>query len=166
MKLSTVKRQAVFILVNHVYVGTRCYEKKRKLLNTIGFSLGEGTRVVGPIHCTALLTVGENCWLGAGLEIYGNGSVVIGDNCDIGPKVVFLTGSHEIGNQHRRAGIGKNEEIRIGSGCWIGGRATLLGGIQVGEGSVLGACSCAVKDIPENRLCCGVPAREVRKLHE
>lgn len=166
MKLSTVKKQAVFFLVNHIYVGTRCYERKRRLLNAAGFSLGEGTRLVGPIHCTASLTVGKNCWLGAELRIFGNGAVIIGDNCDIGPEVSFLTGGHEIGGQHRRAGTGKNEEIRIGSGCWIGSRATLLGGIRMGKGSVLGACSCVVTDVPENCLYCGVPAREVRKLYE
>lgn len=164
MKASTVKRMLALFLVNHVYVGTRCYERKRKLLNAVGFSIGEGTRVVGPVYCTASLTVGKNCWLGAGLEIFGNGSVVIGDNCDIGPDVSFLTGSHEIGDQDRRAGAGKNEEIRIGSGCRIGGRSILLGGIRVGKGSVLGACSCAEDDIPENWLCCGVPARKIRRL--
>ncbi|MBR3949190.1 MAG: hypothetical protein IKJ84_00790 [Oscillospiraceae bacterium] len=166
MKIETLKRHTALFLVNHILVGTRCYARKRKLLNQVGFSLGEGTRVVGPVYCTGGLTTGTDCWLGPKLSIYGNGTVVLEDNCDIGPEVSFLTGSHEIGDAQRRAGTGKNETIRVGAGCWIGGGSMVLGGYRIGKGSVVGAFSCVTEDLPENSLCCGTPARVIRALHE
>jgi len=103
LHLRGVKRRIVFFLVNKVYVGTstRFFETKRRLLNSIGYSIGSGTRVVGPIECYGKLTIGKNCWIGKNLKVNGNGSVFIGDNCDIAPEVTFQTGNHEIGDAYR-----------------------------------------------------------------
>lgn len=40
--------------------------------------------------CTGTLCIGANCWIGRNLTVHGNGSVIIGDNCDIAPDVTFL----------------------------------------------------------------------------
>ena len=92
--IRSLKRRTALFLVNHVLTGTRpCFfETKRRWLNSIGYSIGEGTKVVGPMECYAKLKVGRNCWLGKNLKINGNGTVEIGDNCDIGPEVTFQTG--------------------------------------------------------------------------
>lgn len=166
MTVASVQRAVVLFLVNHLYSGTRCFERKRKLLNTVGFSLAEGTRLVGPVFCTGTLTAGRNCWIGRNLTIHGNGAVLLGEGCDIGPDVTFLTGSHRIGGTERRAGPGQTDTIRVEDGCWIGGRATLLNPITIGKGSVVAACACVVKDVPENTLAGGVPARTIRIIHE
>ena len=100
-------RRIVLFMVNKVYAGTssKHFEAKRRLLNsTVGFEIGEGTRIVAPIECTGTLKTGKACWIGKNLKVNGNGSVVIGDNCDIGPEVTFQTGGHEIGDASRRAG--------------------------------------------------------------
>ena len=103
--IRSLKRRTALFLVNHVLTGTRpCFfETKRRWLNSIGYSIGEGTKVVGPMECYAKLKVGRNCWLGKNLKINGNGTVEIGDNCDIGPEVTFQTGGHQIGTSERRA---------------------------------------------------------------
>lgn len=64
LHLRGIKCRLYLYLVNHVYVGTRKFEKKRKLLNSIGYSIGENTKVVGPIEVYGKLTVGKNCWVG------------------------------------------------------------------------------------------------------
>lgn len=166
MKIRTVKRILVTFLVNHVYAGTRFWETKRKLLNSIGFEIGEGTKVVAPITCSGKLIAGENCWLGRDLKIQGNGTVIIGSNCDVAPEVTFLTGGHEIGDPDRRAGKGEIYTIHIEDGCWIGARSTFGRNTTVGRGSVIAACACVMKDVCENRLVGGVPAREIRKLND
>lgn len=166
MTIHTVKRVAVLFLVNHLYAGTRCFERKRKLLNSIGYELGEDTKVVGPIFCTGKLTVGEKSWIGRNLTIHGNGAVIIGTNCDIAPDVTFLTGGHAIGTSERRAGAGENYTICIEDGCWIGARTTFLNSITVGKGSIIGACACVNRDVPSNTLAAGAPAREIRTLYE
>ncbi len=160
------KRRIVYFLVNHVFAGVGCFAVKRRLLNAIGHSLGEGTRLVGPIICTGTLVTGKNCWLGRNLTIHGNGQVLLGDNCDLAPEVAFLTGGHEIGIAARRAGLGKTCTIRVEDGCWIGARATVLGTVTLGRGSVIAACACVTKDIPPNTLSGGVPARILKKLYE
>ena len=129
--------------VNRLYAGTKTknLEKKRKLLNSVGHSIGEGTKVVGPIYCGGKMIVGKNCWIGRNLEINGNGTVTIGDQCDIAPDVIFQTGSHEIGGPERRAGEGITEDITVGNGCWIGVRSTILGGVSISDGAVIAACA-------------------------
>lgn len=166
MTVHTIKCAMAMFLVNHIYAGPRCFGRKRKILNAIGHEIGEGTKIVGPVFCTGKLSVGSNSWLGRNLTIHGNGTVVIGSNCDIGPDVTFLTGGHEIGPTKRRAGAGETYTIRIEDGCWIGARGTLLNDITVGKGSVTGACACVTKDVPQNTLVGGVPARAIRTLHE
>lgn len=151
-------------LVNKIYCGTRKFEKKRKLLNKIGYSIGEGTKVVGPIRCTGKLIVGKNCWIGKNFLVNGNGTVIIGDNCDIAPEVTFQTGGHEIGDVSRRAGKGRIFNQKVGDGTWIGGRSTILNNSKIGKSCVIASCACVTKDIPDNSLVGGVPAKLIRHL--
>lgn len=162
----TYKRWTLY-RVNVLLAGTKekNFEKKRILLNRLdNFQIGEGTKIVGPIECYGQLKAGKNCWIGKNLRINGNGTVMIGDNCDIGPEVTFQTGSHEIGSSHRRAGKGVVCQQSVGSGTWIGGRSTILNSTAIGEGCVIAGCACVTKDVAPNTLAGGVPARKLRDL--
>lgn len=159
-----MKKKIGFFLINHIYCGTKHFEKKRKILNKMGFYIGEGTKVVGPIECTTSLTVGINCWIGKNFNCNGNGAVIIGNNCDIGPEVTFQTGGHEIGLSDRRAGKGLKCTQFIGDGTWIGGRSTIIGNTSIGTGCVIAGCACVVKDVPNDTLVGGVPAKAIKKL--
>lgn len=152
--------------VNHLLAGTRFFPLKRRLLQSAGYEIGEGTKVVGPLWCTGKLQIGRECWVGRGLAVEGNGQVFIGDRCDIAPEVSFLTGGHAIGTQRRRAGEGESYAIRVGSGTWLGARATIAGNTAVGEGCVIAACACVTADVPDNTLAGGVPAKVIRELKD
>ena len=152
--------------VNHILAGTVFFERKRRLLNSVGFSFGEGTKVVGPLFCTGTLITGKNCWIGRELSVNGNGTVIIGDNCDLAPEITILTGGHEIGPAERRAGKGEIYTVRIQNGCWIGARSTLGKNITVGAGSVVAACACVMRDVAPNTMVGGVPAKTIRILNE
>lgn len=153
-------------LVNRIFAGTRnqFWEIKRKLLNSIGHSIGEGTKIVAPLECYGILKIGTECWIGKNLKLNGNGTVVIGDRCDIAPEVTFQTGGHEIGSAERRAGAGQTYSQTIGDGVWIGGRATIIGKTTIGAGAVIAGCACVVNDVPENVVVGGVPAKTIRRL--
>jgi maltose O-acetyltransferase len=153
-------------LVNKVYVGTSNFEKKRRLLNKIGFEIGENTKIVGPIFCSGKLKIGENCWIGKNLKVNGNGNVVIGSNCDIAPEVTFQTGGHLIGSMERRAGKGMIFSQTVGDGSWIGGRVTILNNTKIGKSCVVAGCACVTKDVPDNSLVGGVPAKIIRSLSD
>lgn len=164
--IRSLKSSTVMFLVNHVLVGTRPYffEPKRKMLNSIGHSIGKGTKVVGPIECYSKLEIGQDCWIGKNLKVNGNGTVKIGNRCDIAPEVTFQTGGHEIGSRERRAGNGLICNQVVGNGVWIGGRSTIIGDVTISDGSVVAGCACVVKDVEENTLVGGVPAKPIRKL--
>lgn len=166
LHLYGIFRRLCFFLINSVFVGTgrmNC-AAKRRLLNGIGCSVGEGTTIVGPIDCRGTLIVGKNCWIGKNFKVNGNGTVVIGDNCDIGPEVTFQTGGHEIGTPDRRAGAGLTFHQTVGSGTWIGGRATILNNVTIGKSCVVAGCACVVCDMEKNSIWGGVPARLIRRL--
>ena len=164
--IRSLKSSTVMLLVNHVLVGTRPYffEPKRKMLNSIGHSIGKGTKVVGPIECYSKLEIGQDCWIGKNLKVNGNGTVKIGNRCDIAPEVTFQTGGHEIGSRERRAGNGLICNQVVGNGVWIGGRSTIIGDVTISDGSVVAGCACVVKDVEEKTLVGGVTANVIRSL--
>jgi maltose O-acetyltransferase len=142
---------------------------RRFLLRLAGLDLRDGVCVCGGgwFFGRGRISFGERTWLSPGVRIYSHGDapVQIGADCDIGPEVVILTGSHEIGERGRRAGPGTAAPVTIADGCWIGARALILGGVTIGPGSVIAAGSVVVSDVPENVLAAGVPARTRRALH-
>ena len=151
-------------LVNKLFCGTRFFGIKRKLLKNCGFVIGKNTKVVGPLRVTGDLIIGENCWIGTGFTVHGNGSVTIGSDCDIAPDVVFLTGSHEIGDSGRRAGKGKKFDIVIGNSSWVGARSTFCENIAIGNSCIIGACSFVNKNFSTDTFIAGAPAKDKRKL--
>ncbi len=164
MTIKGLKNRIYWFLINKVYAGTHNFEKKRKLLIKLGHRIGEDTKVVGPVFCTGKLVVGNNCWIGKNLKVNGNGTVYIDDETGIAPEVTFQTGTHLIGPHSCRVGEGYNEDIKVGSGCWVCVRCTLLPGVEVGDGCVVAACSCVNKSIEKDTLVGGVPAKTIRKL--
>lgn len=92
--------------------------------------------------------------------------VEIGDDCAIGPQVMFCTTSHEAGSKQRRAGRLTQRPIRIDNGCWIGARATILPGTNIAEGCVVAAGSVVVHDCEAHGLYAGVPAKRVKALSQ
>ena len=133
-------------------------------MNSIGHSIGKGTKIVGPVRIYGKLIVGEDVWLGENFTVHGLGQVIIGDRCDIAPDVTCLTGSHEIGDTKRRAGQGTTNDITIGNGCWICARSTLIGPTIIGEASVISAGCVVTKEVPANVLIGGVPGKIIKSL--
>lgn len=164
MLYQTIKKRFLLGIVNHILPGTRFFGAKRALMRLAGYHIGEDTRVVGPVFCTGDLRIGEHCWIGRGLTVHGNGTVEIGDRCDLAPEVAFLTGGHAIGTEGRRAGTGQTYRITVGSGVWIGARATILGDVSVGSGAVIAACACVTNSVAENTVAGGVPAKTLKTL--
>ena len=129
-----------------------------------GAYVGKNVRVVGPIFFTTNLHIEANTFIGRGFSAYGNGEVYIGENCDLAPDIAILTGSHNIGTSSHRAGPGISYTIKIESGCWVGARSTLTGNTTIGQGAVIACGSVVIRDVRENTLVAGVPAKEKKAL--
>jgi len=114
----------------------------------------------GWIYGRGELHIGEYTWLSPGVVFYTHldASISIGDRCDIGPNVKFVTGSHAIGSASRRAGTGTAKSIVIGDGSWIGAGAQIMGGVRIGSGSIVAAGAVVTRDVGPNVLVAGVPA--------
>ncbi len=147
---------------------TRMWGLKRFILKLANVNTASTTKVVGPLILgdAVNLTVGEGTWLGMDFSVYGSGTCVIGDKCDIGPDVSVLAGSHDIGGTDRRAGEGRHYTIVIGNGVWIGGRSTLYEDIVVGDSSIIAAGAVVNKNVISNCIVGGVPAKVIRTLTE
>ena len=85
-------------------------------------------------------------------------AIKTGDNVSIGPEATILTLGHDPQSAHFED---KGGQVEIGDFVWIGYRATILPGIKIGEGAVIGAGSLVSKDVPPYAIVAGNPARPI-----
>ena len=109
------------------------------------------------------ICVGRNVFVNQNCTFYDLGGLDIGDDVLIGPNVSLITAGHPVEPSRRRAvTIGK--PIVIERNVWIAAGATIIGGVTVGENSVVAAGSVVTKDIPANTLVGGNPAKVIRSI--
>lgn len=109
------------------------------------------------------ISFGNNCFIGAGSEFNINQSFTAGDFCLIG------AGSRFIDHGHNSRGLaeelfssrGFSNPIVLGDYVWIGANCVILHGIRIGNGAIIGAGSCVTKDVPDNQIWGGTPARMI-----
>ena len=141
---------------------------RRYCLKMGSVDVGKKTSICGHgwLYGRGPLSVGNDTWLSVGVIFYTHleAPIMIGSNCDIGPSVEFITGSHKVGTSLRRAGKGIAKPIVVNDGCWIGAGSRILGGVNIGAGTIVASGSVVICDIPENVLVAGVPAIVKKKL--
>ena len=91
-------------------------------------------------------------------------AITIGENSFLGPNCLLTTVTHEIGNSDQRAGVNLYKSIKIDEGCWLGANVTVLPGVTIGKGCIVGAGSLVNKSLEENYMYAGVPARKIKYL--
>ena len=111
------------------------------------------------------IRVGRNVFVNQNCTVYDLGGVDIGDDVMIGPNVSLITSGHPIEPSRRRDGV-TAAPIVIERNVWIAAGATIIGGVTVGENSVVAAGSVVTRDVPPNTLVGGNPARVIRSIAE
>ena len=126
--------------------------------------LGRNVNIERHAFFTPLLDIGDNSGIGIDCEVYG--PVRIGKNVMMGPEVVIYT----VGHRFDRVDIPMNEQgstdvspVIIGDDCWIGRRAIIMPGVNIGNGSIIGAGAVVTKDVPPFTVVGGVPAKIIKK---
>ncbi|MET2981903.1 acyltransferase [Gordonia polyisoprenivorans] len=107
----------------------------------------------------AKLIIGKNTFLNRRTEICCRDQVVIGDNCAISWDVVITdTDYHNI-----EGAAPSTSPVSIGHKVWVGARAMILKGVEIGDGAVIAAGSVVTRSIPAGALVAGAPAKIVRQ---
>ncbi|MGO9321895.1 MAG: acyltransferase [Solirubrobacteraceae bacterium] len=123
--------------------------------------IGHGSKIrvhEGEVSIGAKTVVGQDCTISA----YQH--VSIGRECIIADRVMLIDFDHgvtEVERPIRQQGIYKRD-VRVGHNVWIGYGACLLRGVSVGDNSVIGTSSVVTKQVPENAVVGGTPARVIR----
>jgi maltose O-acetyltransferase len=110
------------------------------------------------------IRIGARCFVNFGLMALDVAPIVIGDDVQIGPNVQLLTPTPPIEPELRRAKLEAARPITIGNSVWIGGGAIVLPGVTVGQNSVIGAGAVVTRDVPDNAVVVGNPARVLRTI--
>ena len=109
------------------------------------------------------ITLGGNVFVNQNCTFYDLGGLDIADDVMIGPNVSIITTGHPLEPSRRRAAV-TARPIAIEKNVWIAAGATIIGGVTVGENSVVAAGSVVTKDVPGNPLVGGNPARVIRPI--
>lgn len=112
------------------------------------------------------IQIGENFYSNHNLTILDCAKVTFGDNVFIGPNVSLFTAEHPVDYPTRNQGLEYAKPINIGNNVWIGGDVTILAGVSIGNNSVIGAGAIVTKDIPDNVIAAGNPARVIKEIKE
>ena len=130
----------------------------RKYVFGKNVSFSYSCQLAGPLE------IGDNTLMSYNVQV--RPYTVIGKNVDIGPNTLFITDTHELGNEKRRAGKPIYKKIIVEDGCWIGANVTILGGVTIGAGSIISAGSVVATDVKPNSLVIGDRAKEIRELRK
>lgn len=110
------------------------------------------------------IRIGHRTTIGEFSLVAGHGGVEIGDFCMLAPYVMINAASHILeGKDPYRFQGEKTKGIRLHNNVWLGARSTVLDGVTIGEGVVVGAHSLVNRDLAKSSMAVGSPAKIVQK---
>lgn len=128
------------------------------VLRAFGAQIGSGVnlRARVRIHWPWKLAIGDHSWIGEETWILNLEPVTIGSHTCISQGVLLCTGSHD-----RRSATFEfdNAPIVVGDRAWIAARSTVLRGVTVGSGAIVGATALVVSSVPDDGLVLAAPSR-------
>lgn len=137
----------------------------RNLLSQItGSEIDESVAIFTPLYINygKHTKIGKNVFINFDCVFLDLGGITIEDGVLIAPKVSLLSEGHGISSDQRHSLIPK--PIHIKKNAWIGAGATILQGVTIGENSVVAAGSVVSKDVPDNVVVGGIPAKIIKEI--
>lgn len=108
------------------------------------------------------INMGKNVFINFDCTFLALGGITIEDDVLIGPKVSLITENHPL-NPHQRKGL-IAKPIHIKKNAWIGANATILPGVTIGKNAVVAAGAVVSKNVPDNTIVGGIPAKMIKTI--
>lgn len=130
----------------------------------VGAKIDDTVTVMLPFHTDfgKHITLGKHVFINRNAMFVDLGGITLDDHVLIGPRVNLITVNHLIDPPNRRGLLTK--PIHIKKNAWIGAAATVLPGVTIGENSVVAAGAIVTKDVPDNVIVVGSPAKIIKKI--
>ncbi len=146
-------------------------EKAIQILTKLLKKLGDNSFIENPFYVDfgQFISIGKQCFIGRNCSFIDNNYIEIGDQVLIGPGVQIFTSYHPIKTTERINKDGSyttmSNPVKIHSNSWIGGSSIILPGVEIGEGSIIGAGSVVTKSIQAGVIAYGNPCKEIKKIN-
>ena len=139
-------------------------EIRNYLSQIIGRKVDESVTLLPPFYVDfgKNIRIGKCCWIQQGCTFFDRGGITIGNDVFIAPKVNLITINHDSDPENRSATYGR--PIVIEDKVWIGINSTILPGVTVGYGSIVGANSVVTHDVSPYTVVGGNPAKFIKEI--
>lgn len=154
-------------ICSEINSGYHTPEELRRLMSELtGSPIDESFGLFPPFFtdCGKNLHIGKNVFINSGCKFQDQGGIFIGNGALIGHNVVIATLNHDFAPEKRRGMYPK--PVNVGKNVWIGSNSTICPGVNIGDNAVIGAGSVVTKDVPENMVAVGVPAKVIKSIFE
>jgi putative colanic acid biosynthesis acetyltransferase WcaF len=137
------------------------YAWRRFLLRSFGAKIGPNVLIRPSVSVTYpwKLKIGDYSWIGDEVILYTLGEINIGSNTVISQRSYICTGSHDYTSPNFDIYA---KAIHIGDQVWIAADVFVAPGVTIGDGTVVGARSTVLHDLPSGMVCYGNPAVPVK----
>ncbi len=152
-------------LISKLNTGYKTPQEIRDILSKItGNEIDSSVQILTPFNTDfgRNIKIGKNVFINKSCMFVDLGGIELEDHVLIGPDVKILSVNHPLDPKSRREVILKS--VKIKCNAWIGAGATICPGVTIGENSVIGAGSVVTKDVPNNTVYAGVPAKFIKDI--
>lgn len=137
-------------------------ESKNLIKELFGENLGENTMINAPIFVNLAnkVKIGNNVVLMNGFQCMSAGGLIIEDDTKISLNCTIATNNHDFYDRP----VITCKPVHIKKNVWIGVNVTILAGVTIGENAIVGAGAVVTKDVPDNAVVVGSPAKVIKYL--
>ena len=153
-------------LLSVVNTSTDINQIRGRLSEITKHKIAPSTIILAPFHTNfgQHIKLGKHVFINHGCSFLDMGGITIEDQVQIGPKVSLITENHPLAPSQRKNLV--LNRIVIKENAWLGAGATILPGVTVGKNAVVAAGAVVTKEVADNTVVAGVPARFISNITE